>query len=202
MRVVVLASGTGSLFRALCRAQAQGAPFDIVALVADKPCGACEGAAEFGIPSQVVALPAQADAGDRGQWNRDLAAAVGGYSPDLVVSAGFMRIVGPEFLEHFGGRMLNTHPALLPAFPGAHAVADALAYGAKVTGCTVHLVDAGVDTGPIVAQEAVEIHRGDTVDTVHERIKVVERRLIVEVVSTIAQHGYISDGRKAYLLHE
>ena len=111
-----------------------------------------------------------------------------------------MRIVGDEFLARFGGRMINTHPALLPAFPGAHAVADAVAYGAKITGSTIHLVDSGVDTGPILEQEAVPIHDGDTPDTVHRRIKIVERRLLVSTLDAIARRGYISDGRKASFL--
>ncbi|GAA3197261.1 hypothetical protein GCM10020255_100010 [Rhodococcus baikonurensis] len=108
------------------------------------------------------------------------------YEPDLVVSAGFMKILGPSFLARFGGRIINTHPALLPAFPGAHAVPDALAYGVKVTGSTVHLVDGGVDTGPILAQEAVPVHDDDTESSLHERIKIVERRLLADVIAAVA----------------
>ena len=126
----------------------------------------------------------------------DVQDAVAAYRPDLVVSAGFMKILGPAFLARFAGRVVNTHPALLPAFPGAHAVADALAHGVRVTGCTVHLVDAGVDTGPIVAQQAVDIEPDDDVDTLHERIKVVERRLLVEVIALLARRGYTVHGRK------
>jgi phosphoribosylglycinamide formyltransferase-1 len=108
-----------------------------------------------------------------------------------------MKVLGSEFLARFGGRTLNTHPALLPSFPGAHAVPDALAYGVKVSGSTVHLVDAGVDTGPILAQEAVPVFENDDESSLHERIKVVERRLLVDVMSAVARRGIITDGRKA-----
>lgn len=124
------------------------------------------------------------------------------YEPDLVVSAGFMKILGPSFLARFGGRIINTHPALLPAFPGAHAVPDALAYGVKVTGSTVHLVDGGVDTGPILAQEAVPVHDDDTESSLHERIKIVERRLLADVIAAVATRGVVSDGRKAVIPSE
>jgi phosphoribosylglycinamide formyltransferase-1 len=110
-----------------------------------------------------------------------------------------MKILGPQFLSAFPGRILNTHPALLPAFPGAHAVPDALAYGVKVTGCTVHLVDAGVDTGPILAQRAVEVRDDDDEETLHERIKTVERRLLVDVLAALATRGATWTGRKAML---
>jgi len=115
-----------------------------------------------------------------------LTAKVASYQPDVVVSSGFMRIVSPEFIDTFHGKYLNTHPALLPSFPGAHGVRDAMAYGVKVTGCTVHWADAGVDTGPIIAQEAVAIEDGDTEETLHERIKVVERRLLVSTLGSLA----------------
>ena len=122
----------------------------------------------------------------RAAWNAALTEAVAAYQPDVVVSSGFMRIVSPEFIDAFDGKYLNTHPARLPSFPGAHGVRDALAYGVKVTGCTVHWADAGVDTGPIVAQEAVAIQDGDTEQTLHERIKVVERRLLVSTLAALA----------------
>ena len=134
---------------------------------------------------------------DREAWNVALTEAVDAHKPDLVVLAGFMKILGPAFMERFGGRLINTHPALLPSFPGAHGVRDALAYGVKVTGCTVHLVDAGVDTGPVLAQEAVAVMPGDDEDTLQERIKVVERRLLAEVIAAVATRGIVSDGRKA-----
>ncbi len=118
------------------------------------------------------------------------------HAPDLVVSAGFMKIVGKAFIDRFGGRFVNTHPALLPSFPGAHGVRDALAYGAKVTGCTVHFVDSGVDTGPIIAQGVVEVRDEDDEAALHERIKEVERQLLVDVVGRLARHGYRIEGRK------
>jgi phosphoribosylglycinamide formyltransferase 1 len=136
---------------------------------------------------------------DRAAWDAALADAVAAHDPDLVVSAGFMKVLGPAFLARFGGRTVNTHPALLPAFPGAHAVSDALAYGVRVTGCTVHLVDAGVDTGPILAQEAIPVLDGDDEAALHERIKVVERRLLVDVLAAMATRGVTWTGRKARL---
>ncbi len=131
-----------------------------------------------------------------------LTEAVAAYEPDLVVSAGFMKILGKEFLARFGGRVVNTHPALLPSFPGAHGVRDALAYGVKVTGCTVHLVDDGVDTGPIIAQGVVEVVEDDSAEgeaALHERIKDVERTLLVEVVGRLARNGHRIEGRKVLI---
>jgi len=141
----------------------------------------------------VVVSPA--DFPDRAAWDAGLARAVGVFEPGLVVSAGFMRILGAAFLDRFAGRVVNTHPALLPAFPGAHAVRDALAHGVRVTGCTVHVVDAGIDTGPIIAQSAVEIAADDDEERLHERIKVVERALLVDVVGRIARGGLTVEGR-------
>src|SRR5262249_18058478 len=142
-------------------------PATVVAVGADR--GGIEGldrAGRAGVPSFVVALP---DYPDRETWNEALAKAITAYRPDLVVSAGFMRVLSPEFLAGVGAPVLNTHPALLPAFPGIRAVRDALAYGVKVTGCTVHLVDAGVDTGPVLAQRAVAVRADDTEATLHDR---------------------------------
>ena len=119
---------------------------------------------------------------DRGAWDEQLAEVVAAAEPDLVVSAGFMKILGPAFLDRFEGVTINTHPAILPSFPGAHAVRDALAYGVKVTGSTVHFVDAGVDTGAIIAQQPVTVAPDDTEDSLHEKIKAVERELIVSVL--------------------
>ncbi|MGI9123831.1 MAG: phosphoribosylglycinamide formyltransferase, partial [Mycobacterium sp.] len=130
-------------------------------------------------------------------WDAAITGLAAAHDPDIIVSAGFMKILGPQFLSRFPGRVVNTHPALLPSFPGAHAVPDALAYGVKVTGCTVHLVHAAMDTGPILAQQAVEIHDGDTEETLHERIKVVERRLLVDVLAALATRGVTWSGRKA-----
>jgi formyltetrahydrofolate-dependent phosphoribosylglycinamide formyltransferase len=191
-RLVVLVSGSGTLLQAVL--DAADLPVRVVAVGADRP--GIEGLARAeraGVPGFVVRLK---DHADRAEWDRALTKAVAAHEPDLVVSAGFMKILGPEFLAAFGGRVINTHPALLPAFPGAHAVADALSYGVRVTGCTVHLVDAGVDTGPIVAQEAVSVTPGEDVDALHERIKVVERRLLVDVIALLTRQGYTVHGRK------
>lgn len=180
LEIVVLVSGTGSLLQNILDHQDDS--YRVVKVVADKECQGIERAAAAGIPTEVVAL-----AEDREEWNHRLVTAVG--SPDAVVSAGFMRILGAPFLERFEGRTINTHPALLPAFPGAHAVRDALAYGVKVTGSTVHFVDAGVDTGRIIAQRPVMVERSDDEASLHERIKAVERKLIVEVLRAARVDG-------------
>lgn len=195
-RVVVLASGTGSLLASLLAAAVGDYPARVVAVGADRECTALQIAASSSVPTFTVALR---DHADRAAWDAALTKATAAYEPDLVVSAGFMKILGPQFLSSFPGRVLNTHPALLPAFPGAHAVHDALAYGVKITGCTVHLVDAGTDTGPVLAQEAVRIFDDDDEATLHERIKVVERRLLVEVLDAFATRGVTWIGRKATL---
>ncbi|MFE2999253.1 phosphoribosylglycinamide formyltransferase [Nocardia sp. NPDC059246] len=198
--VVVLASGTGSLLRSLLEATQQpGYPATVVAVGVDRDCAATEHAEAFDVSSFKVALR---DFPDRAAWDVALTEVVAAFEPDLVVSAGFMKILGPAFMDRFGGRIINTHPALLPAFPGAHGVRDALAYGVRVTGSTVHLVDTGVDTGPILAQEAVTVLPDDDEDTLHERIKVVERRLLAEVVAAVATRGIVSDGRKAVIPDE
>jgi len=183
VRVVVLASGSGSTLQALLDAREDA--FAVVAVGSDRPDalalrrGSEAGAATFVVPPREHA--------DRAAWDRALTAAVAEHRPGLVVLAGFMRIVGAPLLDAFGGRILNTHPALLPAFPGAHAVPDALAHGVRVTGCTVHLVDAGVDTGPILDQVAVRVLPGDDEASLHERIKQAERVLLVEVVARLAR---------------
>ena len=183
-RAVVLISGTGSLCAALLDATDDPSyPVEVVAVGADRDAAGLEHARRRGLPTFVVALR---DHPDRAAWDRGLAAAVAEHRPDLVVSAGFMKIVGPAVLEAFGGRLVNTHPALLPAFPGAHAVRDALAAGAEVTGATVHLVDAGVDTGPVLAQREVPVLPDDDEDRLHERIKTVERELLVATVARLA----------------
>ena len=193
-RVVVLASGTGSLLSSLLDAAVGDYPARVVAVGADRDCTALEIAARAALPTFTARL---GDHPDRAAWDTAITEAIAANSPDLVVSAGFMKILGPQFLSRFYGRIVNTHPALLPAFPGAHGVADALAYGVKVTGCTVHLVDAGTDTGPILAQQAVPVLDGDTVETLHERIKVTERKLLVDVVAEIATGGLTLVGRTA-----
>ncbi|MCF6746124.1 phosphoribosylglycinamide formyltransferase [Blastococcus sp. KM273128] len=183
-RVVVLLSGTGSLCEALLEATDDpGYPAEVVAVGADREAPGLQHARRRGLPTFVCAL---GDHPDRAAWDRALAERIIAFAPDLVVSAGFMKIVGPAVLDAYEGRLLNTHPALLPAFPGAHAVRDALAAGATVTGSTVHLVDAGVDTGPVLAQREVPVLPGDDEATLHERIKAVERELLVETVATFA----------------
>ncbi len=163
----------------LAAAAEEQCPYEVVAVLADREASGLEHARAAGIPTEVVALR---DHADRNAWDRALTAAVAAHDPQLVVLAGFMKLVGPPLLEAFGGRIINTHPALLPAFPGAHGVRDALAHGVKVTGCSVIEVDAGVDTGRILAQRAVDVLEGDTEESLHERIKAVEQPLLVEVV--------------------
>jgi phosphoribosylglycinamide formyltransferase-1 len=194
--VVVLASGTGTLLRSLLEAATGDYPARIVAVGADRSCPALDIATEAGIPSYTVRL---GDHPTRERWDAAIAAATAAHRPDLVVSAGFMKILGPQFLSQFTGRVINTHPALLPAFPGAHAVPDALAHGVKVTGCTVHIVDAGMDTGPILAQEAVPVEEGDDEASLHERIKIVERTLLAEVLAAVATRGLTWNGRRAFI---
>lgn len=196
-RVVVLVSGTGTLLQALLDAADSDYPAEIVAVGADRAgTGGLRRAEQRGLPTFLVEL---AQYPDRSSWDMALTEAVAAHQPDLVVTAGFMRLVGPAFLDRFGGRILNSHPALLPAFPGAHPVADALAHGVRMTGTTVHLVDAGMDTGPIVAQRAVEVLPDDTEPRLHERIKAVERRLLVDVVADLARHGCTITGRRVSL---
>lgn len=193
-RLVVLASGTGSLLESVLGAAVGDYPARVVAVGTDRDCRALDVAAAAALPSYTVRL---GDHPDRQSWDAAITEATAAHQPDLVVSAGFMKILGPQFLSRFIGRVVNTHPALLPAFPGAHAVPDSLAYGVRVTGCTVHLVDAGMDTGPILAQEAVTVLDDDDEAALHERIKVVERRLLVEVLAAMATRGVTWTGRKA-----
>jgi len=190
----VLASGEGTTLQALLEAAAEPAYGAVVVAVgSDRPgARALERAARVGVPGFAVPL-----VGDRAVWDVELADAVAAYAPDLVVCAGFMRILAPSFLARF--RVTNTHPALLPSFPGTHAVRDALAYGVKVTGVTVHLVDEGVDTGPVVAQAAVPVLPGDTEDTLRTRIQGVEQPLYVEAVSRLARGGWTVEGRTVHL---
>lgn len=193
--MVVLVSGTGTNLGALLAAHgdpAYGAR--VVGVVADKTgIAALDLAREAGVPTVVVA---PGDFTDRSRWDAALAEAIAVFRPDLVVSAGFMRILGAAVLDRFPERILNTHPALLPAFPGAHGVRDALAYGVRVTGCTLHVIDAGTDTGPIVAQTAVEVLPDDDEASLHARIKVAERQLLVDWVGRIARGGLEVDGRQ------
>jgi phosphoribosylglycinamide formyltransferase 1 len=195
-RLVVLVSGSGTNLQALLdAADDPHYPARVVAVGADvADAFGLVRASDAGIATLVVAPTSYAD---RGAWDVALADAVAAHDPDWVVCAGFMRILGPAFVSRFSGRIVNTHPALLPSFPGAHGVRDALAYGVKVTGCTVHLVDDGVDTGPVLAQAVVDVDPGDDESTLHGRIKTVERGLLVETVSALAEHGCTLNGRKA-----
>lgn len=164
-------------------------PADIIAVGSDCPCPGLDRAKNKNIDTFCVSV---GDFADRTQWNEALADATESFKPDLVVSAGFMRILGENFLDRFGDRTINTHPALLPSFPGAHAVRDAMNYGVKWTGSTIHLVDKGTDTGPVLVQEPVEILPDDDIDSLHERIKVVERRNIVKLIADIAENGIVN----------
>lgn len=191
--IVVLISGSGTNLQALIDATADPAyGVRILAVGADRAgISGLHKAAAAGIPTFVVRVE---DHDDRADWDAALAERIADHEPAFVVSAGFMKILGPRVLgDHV---VLNTHPALLPAFPGAHAVRDALAAGATVTGCTVHVVDAGVDTGPVIAQSTVEVQPGDTEDTLHERIKAVEHPLLVNIVGRAAREGItVTDGK-------
>jgi phosphoribosylglycinamide formyltransferase-1 len=192
---VVLVSGSGTLMQALLDATAEpGYPARVVAVGADRD--GIEGLARAERAGVATFVRRVGDEPDRAAWDAALAAAVAEHRPDLVVSAGFMKIVGPGFRAGIGCSMINTHPALLPAFPGAHGVADALAYGVKIAGATVHLVDDGVDTGPVLAQAAVAVEPDDSVETLHERIKIEERRLLVETVAALARQGATVSGRE------
>lgn len=200
-RLVVLLSGSGTNLAALleaCADPAYGAR--VVAVGADRTgTGGLAKAERAGLPAFVCRV---GDHADRAAWDAALTDAVAAHEPDLIVSAGFLKLVGPSFLARFGGRYVNTHNALLPAFPGMRAPADALAYGVKVTGATLHFVDEGVDTGPIIAQATVPVLDDDTEDTLTERIKQVERRQLVEVVGRMVRDGWSIEGRRVHLKPE
>lgn len=191
----MLVSGGGTNLQALldaCQDPAYGVA--VVAVGADRD--GVEGLARAeraGIPTFVRRVK---DYETRADWDRALTEACCEHDPDLVVLAGFMKLTGPAFLDSFGGRCVNTHPALSPSFPGMHGPADALAYGVKVTGATLFVVDAGVDTGPIVDQTAVRVEDDDDVDSLHERIKVAEREMLVTCVGRMAREGFTITDRK------
>jgi len=193
--VVVLVSGTGSLLQALIDASADPAfGVRVAAVGADRPdIEGLRRAERSGIPTFVRQLAAYPD---RAAWDRALTDAVASFEPALVVSAGFLKLVGPAFLARFGGRYLNSHNALLPSFPGVHGPRDALAYGVKVTGATLFVVDEGVDTGAVVAQCVVPVEDDDTEQTLTERIKAAERPQLVEYVGRMAREGFTVTGRK------
>jgi phosphoribosylglycinamide formyltransferase-1 len=194
-RLVVLVSGSGTNLQALLDAAADPAyGAEVVAVGADRD--GIEGLARAeraGVPTFVLRLR---DFAERPAWDAALTEAVAAHEPDLVVLAGFMKLVGPAFLGRFPGRVVNTHPALCPAFPGTNGPGDALDYGVKVTGATLFVVDAGVDTGPIVDQATVPVEDDDDVATLHERIKAAERRMLVDAVGRIAREGLRVDGRR------
>jgi phosphoribosylglycinamide formyltransferase 1 len=195
-RLVVLVSGSGTNLQALLDAADDPYyPAQVVAVGSDvADAFGLVRAADAAIPTFVVR---PGDHVGRAGWDVALADAVAALEPDWIVCAGFMRVLGPAFVDRFAERIVNTHPALLPSFPGAHGVRDALAYGVKVSGCTVHLVDAGVDTGPVLAQGVVDVEPGDDEAALHERIKTVERALLVDTVAALAEHGCTVTGRKA-----
>jgi phosphoribosylglycinamide formyltransferase 1 len=194
-RLVVLVSGAGTNLQALldaCADPSYGA--QVVAVGADRD--GIEGllrAEKAGVSTFVHRL---GDHEDRADWDHALTEAVAAAEPDVVVLAGFMKLVGAEFLRAFPGRVVNTHPALCPAFPGTSGPADALAYGVKVTGATLFVVDEGVDTGPIIAQATVPVEDDDDVESLHERIKVAERRMLVDTVGRMARDGFTITDRK------
>jgi phosphoribosylglycinamide formyltransferase-1 len=194
-RLVVLVSGAGTNLQALldaCTDEAYGA--DVVAVGADRTgIEALRRAERAGVPTFTHRVK---DYPSRAEWDLALTESCQAARPDLVILAGFMKLVGPPFLGAFGGRLINTHPALLPAFPGMHGVRDALEHGVKLTGCTVFLVDAGTDTGPVIAQAAVPVLDDDDETSLHERVKVAERALLVETVGRMVRDGWVTAGRK------
>src|SRR5450755_1970373 len=195
VRLVVLVSGTGTNLQALlsaCADDAYGA--QVVAVGADRSgIAGLDRAERAGVPTFVHRV---ADHAARADWDQALTKSCAAFEPDLVVSAGFMKLAGSVFLARFGGRFINTHPSLLPSFPGMHGVRDALAYGVMVTGCTVFLVDAGVDSGPVIAQAAVPVRGDDDEASLHERIKRAERSLLVDTAGRMAREGWTVQGRK------
>lgn len=198
-RLAVLVSGSGTNLQALLDAIDADPDFagEVVVVGSDRPgAGGLERAGAAGIPTVAVAV---ADHPDRAAWEKALVDALLEHRPDVVVLAGFMRIVTGEFLRHWPDRVVNTHPSLLPAFRGAHAVREALAWGVKVTGCTVHLVDEQVDHGPIIAQEPVDVREDDDEDRLHERIKAVEHRLLPHCVKLICQGRVHVEDRHVHL---
>lgn len=184
LNVVVLISGSGTNLHALLQAAEHADyPARVIAVGADRDADGLLFAEERGIPTFTVPFGSFPD---RAAWGDELAAAVAAWEPDLVVLSGFMRLLPPRAVQAFAPRIVNTHPAYLPQFPGAHAVRDAIAAGATSSGASIIVVDTGVDTGPVLAQERVPVEPGDTEHTLHERIKVVERRLLVDTVRSIS----------------
>jgi phosphoribosylglycinamide formyltransferase-1 len=188
VRVGVLASGSGTILEAML----ERGDVPVAVVVVDRPCRATEVAATAGIPAVLVERTDFSSGFDREGYTREVLAVLEGHGVELVAMAGFGTILAPAIFERYGTRIVNTHPALLPAFRGWHAVEEALAAGVKVTGCTVHVATAEVDHGPILAQEAVPVLPGDTVESLHERIKQVERRLYPEVVAKLVRDEWVA----------
>lgn len=188
MRLAVLVSGSGTLLDAMLGA---GLPVDLV--VADRPCRGLEIARAAGVQAELVERVEFGDEFDRAAYTHSMVECLSRHEVDVVAMAGFGTVLGASMFESFKGQVINTHPALLPAFPGWHAVRDALAYGVKVTGCTIHVATPTVDDGPILAQEAVEVLAGDDEAELHERIKSVERRLYIETLAAVIERGYVVD---------
>jgi phosphoribosylglycinamide formyltransferase 1 len=196
-RIVVLISGSGTNMLALADACDRGeVPGQVVAAVADRDCDGLKGAAARQIETALVDFKAYPS---REEWSTALRDTVQRFGADLVVSAGFMRVTSPVFVDAFTGKYINLHPALLPSFPGAHGVRDALAAGVKITGSTVHFVDYEVDHGPIVMQEPVRIEEGDDEETLHERIKWVEHRMLPEACRLILEGRVHVEDRRVHL---
>jgi formyltetrahydrofolate-dependent phosphoribosylglycinamide formyltransferase len=193
-RLVVLVSGEGTLLQAMIDGCERGTvPARIVAVGADRQgTGAAARAERAGIGTFVCRV---GDYADRADWDRALTRTCADFLPDLIVSAGFGKLLGPCFTDEFAGRCINSHPALLPSFPGLHGARDALAYGVKITGCTVFLVDAGLDSGPVIAQTAVPVLAGDDEEILTERIKTSERALLTETVAAMLTSGWSVSGR-------
>ena len=190
-RLVVLASGEGTLLQALLDSPLATS---IVAVGSDIPgCKALQRAEMAKVPS--FSVPIRTDGTDRAEWDAELVGRLQGFEADWVVCAGFMRILGERVLDRFPGRIVNSHPSLLPSFPGAHAVRSSLDYGVRVSGCTIHLVDTGVDTGPILAQQPVFVEPDDDESSLHERIKQIERVLLVDVLERLIAGGVTVTGR-------
>jgi phosphoribosylglycinamide formyltransferase-1 len=191
VRIAVLASGSGTLLDAILTA---GLP--VVVVVVDRRCAAQQVAERHGVPCVLVERDDFGPTFDRGTYTKSLVEVLERHDVDLVVMAGFGTVLGAPAFDRYDGRILNTHPALLPAFKGWHAVRDALAAGVKVTGCTVHVATLEVDDGPILAQEAVPVLPDDDEATLHERIKTVERRLYVDTIRTVTEHPELLEGRR------
>lgn len=186
MRLAVLVSGTGTLLDAMLVA---GLPIDLV--IADRPCRGLEIARDAGVQAELVERTDFTADFDRDTYSTSIVECLRSHEVDVIAMAGFGTVLGATMFDAFPGRVINTHPALLPAFQGWHAVREALAYGVKVTGCTIHVATAKVDDGPILAQEAVSVHDGDDEAQLHERIKSVERRLYIDTLATIVERGHV-----------